>query len=197
MIDRSPLLGLRKPPKVSRGAEAIISPEEHARLYESSAHCFKPFLSLLYLTGCRPGEVAAITTDNFDEANAVVCLRHHKTAHKGQSRTIFLSPEAVALLREQKAKYGQGHLFRNRNGVAWTANALVKAMIATRKRAGLSTAICYGYRHGFATDALANGVPDAQVAALLGHASTTMLHKHYSHLTARSQALRDALARVR
>ena len=63
-------------------------------------------------------------------------------------------------------------------------------------RAGLK-AIAYGYRHTFATDALARGVPDAQVAELLGHSGTAMLHKHYSHLTARSQVLRDALGRVR
>ena len=38
---------------------------------------------------------------------------------------------------------------------------------------------------------------DAQVSELLGHSGTAMLHKHYAHLTARSQALRDALGRVR
>jgi integrase len=53
------------------------------------------------------------------------------------------------------------------------------------------------YRHTFATDALANGVPDAQVAALLGHSGTAMLHKHYAHLGARAKALRDALDKVR
>jgi len=64
------------------------------------------------------------------------------------------------------------------------------------EKAGLK-AIAYGYRHGFASDALANGVPDAQVAELLGHSGTAMLHKHYSHLTARAKALRDALGKVR
>ena len=46
---------------------------------------------------------------------------------------------------------------------------------------GAPAKIAYGYRHGFATDAAA-GVPDAQVARLLGHSSTVMLHRHYSHL---------------
>ena len=53
-----------------------------------------------------------------------------------------------------------------------------------------------GYRHGMATDALSRGVPDAQVAELLGH-STQTLHRHYSHLTSRSNVLREALGRVR
>jgi integrase len=69
-------------------------------------------------------------------------------------------------------------------------------MLRLQRRLGIK-ATAYGFRHSFATDALANGVPDAHVAELLGHSGTAMLHKHYSHLTARAKALRDALGRVR
>jgi integrase len=54
----------------------------------------------------------------------------------------------------------------------------------------------YGYRHTFATDALANGVSDAHIAELLGH-SVAMLGRHYSHLVARTGVLKAALGRVR
>ena len=64
-------------------------------------------------------------------------------------------------------------------------------------KAKVKHCIAYGYRHSFATDALAKGVPDAQVAALLGHSGTAMLHRHYAHLGARAKALREALGRVR
>jgi integrase len=70
-------------------------------------------------------------------------------------------------------------------------------MEATRARAGLPGKVCYGYRHTFATDALANGVPDAQVAELLGHSGTAMLPRHYAHFGAKAKALREALGRVR
>jgi len=197
MIPQTPLTGMSRPPKVSRGAEALLTPEEYALLVKHASPQFALFLRVLYLTGCRPGEAAAITADNFDEANGMVRLAEHKTAHKGKSRTIFLCPEAVALLREQKERYPHGALLRNRIGTPWNGPATVKAMFDVRKRAGLPGKICYGLRHTFATDALAKGVPDAQVAALLGHSGTAMLHRHYSHLTARSQALREALGRVR
>jgi integrase len=59
------------------------------------------------------------------------------------------------------------------------------------------TATAYGYRHTYATSALAKGVPDATVAALLGHSSTAMLHRHYSHLTSQAKVLRNAAALVR
>ena len=70
-------------------------------------------------------------------------------------------------------------------------------MDAARTKAGLPHAIAYGMRHSFATDALTNGVPDATVAALLGHTNTGMLHKHYSHLTAQAGVLRNAASMVR
>lgn len=196
IIVGNPLKHLRKSPMESRGDKALVSEEAHATLFEAAPDYFKPFLSVLRMTGARPGEVASITTENFDAVNGIVRLMDHKTAHHGKSRIIFLTPEAVALLQQQKAKYEEGYLFRNCYGRAWTKDAIVCVMRRLRKKTGVKVT-AYGYRHTFATDALANGIPDAQVSALLGHSGTAMLHRHYSHLTARSQALKDALNRVR
>jgi integrase len=197
LIDRTPLLGLRRPVKASRGAEALVTPEEHARLCEAATPWFRLFLIVAYSTGARPGEVAAITAANFDAEAGLVRLKDHKTAHKGKARVLYLTPEIVALLMRQRDRYPTGPLLRNRNGKPWNCWAIVKAMEVTRERAGIPHAVTYGLRHSFATDALANGVPDAQVAELLGHSGTAMLHKHYSHLGARSQVLREALGKVR
>lgn len=196
VITTTPLAGLKRPPKQSRGAEAVIGPDDHERLLAAARKPFKPFLRLLHLTGARPGEVAAITAENFDADNAVVRLKEHKTAYKGKSRTIYLCAEAVALLLEQKSLYGSGVLLRNSLGKPWRGGSIVDAMAATRKRAGVK-GTAYGYRHAFATDALANGVPDAHVAELLGHSGTTMLHKHYSHLGAKADTMREAVGKVR
>jgi integrase len=197
MIDRNPLVGLRKPPKASRGTEALLTPEEYSRLSDAATPSFRLFLRVLYASGARPGEVAAITAENFDADSGLVRLAEHKTAYRGKSRVLYLPPEAVALLARQRESYRSGALLRNSRGEVWTENAVGLAMRRTRERAGIPHAIAYGFRHLFATDALANGVPDAQVAELLGHAGTAMLHKHYAHLTARAQVLRGALARVR
>jgi integrase len=197
LIAEMPLTGLERPPKSSRGVEALVTPEEHGRLMEKATPAFALFLRILYATGARPGEVAAITAENFDTNLGMILLRKHKTAHKGKCRTVHLTPEITALLFELTRRSPTGPLLRNTRGEPWSGKALVKAMIAARRRAGIGRAICYGYRHTFATDALANGVPDAQVAELLGHSGTAMLHKHYSHLTARTQVLQAALGRVR
>jgi integrase len=111
-------------------------------------------------------------------------------------RVIYLSDEAMAILREQQAEYPRGYLFRRPTGGRWTTHSITGKFARIRRLAGVKvTAYCL--RHTFTTDALAKGVPDALVAALMGHSGTATLHKHYSHLSARGQALREALGRVR
>ena len=57
--------------------------------------------------------------------------------------------------------------------------------------------MAYGLgRHSFATEALSAGVPDAVVAALLGHTSTEMVHAHYSHISENARLLQDAAEKV-
>jgi integrase len=54
------------------------------------------------LTGCRPGEACAVRRCDIDTggANWLYKPPHHKTAHRGKSRTITIGPRAQALLRE-------------------------------------------------------------------------------------------------
>jgi integrase len=198
LLPHTPLEGSERPPRTSQGAESLINPEEHAQLMEAANRAFTTFLRVLYATGARPGEVAKITAKNFDQEDGIVSLKEHKAAHKsGKPRIIYLTPEITALLSSLAERFPSGPLLRNTRGKAWSERTLVKAMIATRKRAGIPRVTNYGLGHSFATDALANGVPDAQVAELLGHSGTAMLHKHYSHLTAKTKVLRAALDRVR
>jgi integrase len=181
------------------GSKAVISADDYRRLYEAAGSAFKPFLKGLWLTGCRPGELSGMTAAMVDWTNGVVLLTDHKTAHKtGKARAVFLSPEALELFKMQADRYPSGPLFRRRShGKPYTVATVQKAMHHARTKAGLPHAIAYGFRHAFATDALSRGVPDATVAALLGHSGTAMLHRHYSHLTSRAAVLRDAAKLVR
>jgi integrase len=197
VIDRTPLIGLRRPPKASRGLDVLLTAEEREKLLSAATPQFRLVLEVLWGTGVRPGEAALFSAENFDAEAGIVRLKEHKTAHKGKPRVVYLPPPVVEILKRLRERHPSGPLLRNRSGRPWTGWAIVKAMKAARERAGLPGKIAYGLRHTFATDALAAGVPDAQVAELLGHSGTAMLHKHYSHLTARARVLRDALDRVR
>lgn len=56
----------------------------------------------------------------------------------------------------------------------------------------------YSFRHAFCTQALESGKIDAvTVSILMGHRDTTMISRHYSHLTQRVEHLRDAARKAR
>ena len=193
----NPISRIRKPRAKSRGEESVISPEDHGRLLAQASPTLKPLLVLLRETGARPSELARLNAKDVDFANGIARLHDHKTQGKTHKpRLIVLSPLALQTLRALAEQRPAGILLRNRPGLAWGKDCICRAFRRLAKRAGVK-ATAYGYRHTFATDALANGVPDAQVAALLGHSSTAMLYRHYSHLTAHTQAMRAALAKVR
>jgi integrase len=52
------------------------------------------------LTGCRPGELVTITPGMVDRTGKVWMIRlsKHKTAHHGHQRTIYVGPQAQAIL---------------------------------------------------------------------------------------------------
>jgi integrase len=197
LLPASPLEHVRKPTKKSRGTTAVISEAEHSRLLSVADSLMRDYLTVLWHTGARPGEVAGLTAEQVQLANSgIIPLTEHKTAHKGKARCLILTAEALTVLKRRAEVVVSGLLFRGRDGEL-TAQAIGSRMRTLCGRAGIRRLTVYGYRHTFATDALAKGVPDATVAAILGHSSTAMLHKHYSHLTARADVLRKAVGQVR
>jgi integrase len=196
IIRANPLLGLVKPPKASRGAWAVLSAEEREKLLAEASPAFRMFLAVVFATGARPGEAAALTAENFDADAGLAKLERHKMAYKGQARTIYIPPTISELLKRQRELYPSGPLLRNRAGRPWNGKAWVRAMGLLRARVGLPRCIAYSGRHTFATDALSEGVNPAQVAELLGHSGLGSL-KHYSHLETKQATLQAALDRVR
>jgi len=128
--------------------------------------------------------------------DGVIPLSEHKTAHKGKSRFLILTGNALAIVKGRAEAVGTGLIFAGRDGKL-SAQAIGSRMRTLCGRAGIRRLTVYGYRLGYATEALKKEIPDSHVAALLGHGSTTMLLRHYSHLTSQAQVLRQAVMRVR
>lgn len=185
---------LRYPSPMSRGGAAVIDDATHAALLAVASPALRDVLVFLRATGCRPGEMARITAADFDAASRTVSLGSHKTDGTGRRRVIYLDDAAVSLLTRLAATRPAGVLFRTSRGAAWSKDSWTPATWHAAKRAGVRATL-YGYRHTYATRALALGIPDAVVAALLGH-SVAMLHRHYAHLGDAAAQLRDAAARI-
>lgn len=195
-LDANPMKKVQRPRGHARSESALISKEDHQKLLAAASPEFAIVLRVLHATGCRPGELRGITAEGFHPDENLVVLRVHKADRTGKPRIIFLPADVTAALRVQLGRWLSGPLLRSMGGTPWSSRGVLQAMSRLREKTGV-TATAYGYRHTYATDALAAGVPDAQVAALLGHASTEMIHKHYSHLTSRTAALHHAVSQVR
>jgi integrase len=196
IVSDNPVKGLKRPARKSRGAKAVVTEAAHKKLMKVASPALRHLLTMLRETGARPSELARLTAQDVDFANNVAVLTEHKTAVYGKSRLIVLTPKAMSVLKGLVCKTAEGPLLRNERGKPWKKDSIVLAMRRASERAGVK-AIAYGYRHALATDALAKGIPEATVAALLGHSSTAMLFKHYGHLTSRTAILKKAAARIR
>ena len=196
-ISKNPIAHVRKPKALTR--DRTLTREERELILGSIRdEAFRRFVTALTLTGCRPGEVARVTANCFDDKDGVWVLAEHKTAKKtGKPRVIYLPPEAVTLTRELIARHPEGPLFLNSRGKPWSRNAVRIRFTRLRKKfPQLKGVVAYTYRSSFATDALESGVQDATVAALLGHTNTATLHKFYARLSHRVGHLRDAVTKA-
>jgi integrase len=156
---------------------------------------FRDFVFALQETGCRPSEVSRVTSTHADLELGVWVFPDHKTAKKtGKPRIVYLTPAMIELTKCLMAKYADGPLFRSpRGGKPFTRNNIRCRFKRLREKLPhLKCLIAYAYRHSFATDALVNGVGIAQVAELLGHTSTDMVMRHYSHIAGNVGHMREA-----
>src|SRR4029077_2162266 len=90
-------------------------------------------------------------------------------------------------------QHPDGPLFRGpRGGRPFTKRGICSRFQRLRQKLPhLKDAIAYDSRASFTTEALQNGVGVAQVAELLGHQSTDMVMKHYSHIREQTDYMRQ------
>ena len=93
------------------------------------------------LTGCRPGEACSITPEIVDRSKPVweIRLNHHKTAWRGKPRTIYVGPQAQAVLLPYLSRQADAHCFNPRESVKQKLDA---------RHAARTTPKSYGNRPG-------------------------------------------------
>lgn len=196
LTDANPVADMQRPRP--RRSEAI---PERAVIDDALRSCasneFRLFLRVLFETGCRRSEALAVEAKDLDFARSLWHRVGKSTWATGKSRVVHLTPGLLEILREQAKRFPNGPLLRNTRGQPWTVNSVNCQMRRLKARVALPKFTMRGLRKAFVTDALERGVPVATVAELVGHANTSTIAKHYSHLSERHEHLRDALSRVR
>lgn len=144
-------------------------------------------LRFIAYTGCRPGEACGLRWADVRFDLGACVLASHKTAHHGQARTLYLTPQAENILRQLGPGEASDYVFTSRAGGPYKVNSLCESM----RRRGFTT---YQLRHSYAQRAVDSGVPLEVVAGLLGHADTTMTR---TYAQVRSARLAEAAARIK
>lgn len=196
-IDSSPLEGWSIPRSRSKRPGALVSDETHEALSRLAPAWLRDVLIALRETGCRPSEVYGVTAA--DCKGGCWVIKEHKTSGTtGSPRVIHMTATMDLMSRRLCLLHASGGcLFRNGRGETVRKHQVAEVLRQLCRDNSLPHVYPYAYRHTFATDLLAAGVPDATVAELLGHSGTKILHEHYSHLCARQRHLRESLGKAR
>jgi integrase len=132
------------------------------------------------MTGARYGELCALRCQDY--AFGKVHISHSKS---GRARNIVLTDEGQAFFegmttgRDPKAP-----LFPRTDGTAWQSSQQARRMTDACRAARIEPPIgIHALRHTWASLSVMGGVPLMIVAANLGHSSTSMVERHYGHLT--------------
>lgn len=169
-----------------RARTVFLTGEDRRALLDASSEPLRVFLTLLFYTAARPGELARTTVADFDAVQAMLTVRSAKGRGGAiRPRAVPLIPDALQLLKAAaKDKLPAAPLLSGPDGGPWTAMQLSRAMREAVKAAKLPSAtVCYSLRHAAISEWLSGGIDAVTVAKIAG-TSVTMIEKHYAKFIA-------------
>lgn len=204
----APWLEVKKFKGVSTARIRFLTVSEQRRLVNACPEGFKQLVQAALYTGCRYGELCRLKVRDFNPTSNTVLIEKSKS---GKPRHIALADEAAAWFVEQAAGRGGGEsllIKPNAKGntrkyqedpLAWGPHDQKKLMLEVCKEAKIDPLGFHELRHTYASGLVNAGVPLAYIAAQLGHADTTMVEKHYGHLSpsALAQSIRKLAPRLK
>ncbi len=189
LVPGNPAAALRSPRRPGR-LPKFLTTAETSRLLSAPgeedrfATRDRAILEFLYSTGCRVGELVALSEEDVDQRGAVARImgkgRRERLAPLGSFALEALRewfPERLALV----ASLRENALFLNRYGTRLSARSVGRLLEKYTLRSGLSRRISpHALRHSFATHLLEAGADLRAVQELLGHQNleTTQIYTH-------------------
>jgi len=179
--------------KQHKGADArrerYLDKSQRRALLDAMEGDLRDLAECVALTGCRPGDPAAMLRKDWDGRSGLVKFRT-----KTGERTIPVSPATRALFdRLEKSKVQDARMFTT-GGEDWTPQKWAPLVKVAAGKAELPPdVVLYTLRHSWITDAIIGGMDPVTVARLTG-TSLEMISKHYGHLA--QQAARDKLGQI-
>lgn len=188
--DRAIEWGAIKPFKSADGRrERYLDKPQRRALLDAMEPDLRDLAECVALTGCRPGDPAAMRRKDWDSRHGLATF-----VTKTGARKVPVSPAARALFdRLAKSKLPGARMFTNA-GEDWTSQRWAELVKDAAARAELpDDVVLYTLRHCWITDAILGGMDMLTVSKLTG-TSLEMISKHYGHLA--QDAARDKLAAI-
>jgi integrase len=182
---------------------AVLSPDEARRLIEAAEPgLHQTFLLTAVLTGARIGELTALQWSDVGFEKRTLSIRRSVTfarargstgkvkpqilppKTKAGNRTFTIPAELVSALRRWKLQcpIKSELIFPKRDGEPYHRTTLTYEVFRPAlARAGLRQVTFHSLRHSCASALLLAGVPDVEVAHILGHRDTTVTRAIYTH----------------
>lgn len=140
----------------------------------------KALVDLLFSTGCRVSECAAIKKSDIDWQDRSIIIRHGKGDKR---RTVYFNPESEVSLKrylDSRNDTCDALFIRTRHGIGpLSTRAIERELKEIRERAHIEAPLSpHILRHTFATTGLRAGMPIEQLQALMGHSKpdTTLIY---------------------
>lgn len=171
----NPVLSIKMPSGSSQRSRRLESNEEEeliAELLKCRNKFIAPVVIFATETGSRQGEILKLQWQNIDFNQK---LAHLIDTKNGESRTIPLSPKALAVLSGLPRLIKGGRIFNV------TADGLSRAFSRCCKKLGIEDLRFHDLRHEATSRFFEGGLNTMEVATISGHKTLQML-KRYTHL---------------
>ena len=170
--------------KVNKARVRYLTIAEAKRLINASDQEFRPIVQGALLSGARYGQLAQLTTSDFNPDVGTLRLRSRKGDGSEKVYHVHLTEEGTRFFKQRCAgRAGADLIFKKNDGTAWGKSHQRRPIEEASERAKISPPVNFHVtRHTWASHVVMNGVPLLVVAKSLGHSDTRMVELHYGHL---------------
>lgn len=152
------------------------------------------FVALTVTTGMRRGEVCALDWSDLDleEGWVTVCNKDDHLTKLRRIRRLALDPTVMTVLRAWRKRSLGDRVFASQHGER-VPNSMTKRFETLVKYAGIADCSVHDLRRTISSELAKQGVNEAVVQKLLGHASMQTTLDYYTHVLAGSIKAAQAL----
>lgn len=201
-IDINPARDVSVPKDLPKQKRLMPSAEDIKRVKESTDCIFGMFAYWLIYTGCRRGELLALTWEDVDLGRNSISIS--KSVYQIGNTPKIKAPKTssgyrtlplMAKLRE-KITPGKGLIFTDKDGKLLTESKYQDLWEAYQKASGVSCT-AHQLRHAYATMLFENNIDPKDAQELLGHAQLSTTMDIYTEIReSRKKSIRESLLNV-